>query len=100
MHRIPGLGAALVGRFVYHWLVNPDYSGFVQSLTIGVGCIVLAFLMGIVALLSELLAANRRLLEETLRRVRRLERGLSSADWDVTEYQRTGAEPWKGGEAP
>lgn len=66
-------GAAGIARFLYFWLQNPAYSGHTQSLVMGVGCIILAFLVGLMTLLSELLAANRRLLEETLRRVRLLE---------------------------
>ncbi len=91
------VGGALVGRFLYHWLLNPDYSGYTQSLTIGVGCVVLAFLIGIVALLGELIAANRRLLEETLRRLRRLENGLLPGGEALGRdgYRRTAAAPWK-----
>ena len=89
------LGGTAVGRFLYFRWAIPDYSGHTQSLVIGVGCIILAFLVGLVALLSELLAANRRLLEEVLARVRYLDAeslraGSSPTDGSVS----TGASPW------
>lgn len=66
-------GAALGGRFLYHYLSQPSYSGYVQSLVVGTGAIVIAFLLLITALLAELIASNRRLLEDVLLRVKRLE---------------------------
>lgn len=60
-------------RFLYFYWLTPRASGHVQSLIIGTGCVVLAFLVALVAMLAELLAANRRLLEDLLVRLRRLE---------------------------
>jgi len=85
------LGLAGIGRFFYFWIRNPAYSGHTQSLVVGVGCIILAFLVGLLALLSELLAANRRLLEEILRRVRLLEAGEGRPQAGI---ESTGAAPW------
>jgi glycosyltransferase involved in cell wall biosynthesis len=67
------LGAVAWIRFFYFYLLTPHASGHVQSLIIGTGCIVLSFLVALVAMLAELLAANRRLLEDMLIRLRRLE---------------------------
>jgi glycosyltransferase involved in cell wall biosynthesis len=95
-----GLGG--IARFFYFWLQNPSYSGHTQSLVVGVGCIILAFLVGLLALLSELLAANRRILEETLRRVRLLEAdaGLSTGCRLLPNVEATGVEPWLPHESP
>jgi glycosyltransferase involved in cell wall biosynthesis len=89
------VGSIAVGRFlVLRWL-EPHYSGHTQSLVLGVGCIILAFLVGLVTLLSELLAANRRLLEELLTRVRRLDAELPRARTIADEtMESTGARPW------
>lgn len=71
------LGLGLGGRFLYFYLRDPDVSGHVQSLQVGVGAVVLAFVVGLMALLGDLLAANRRLNEELLARVRRLDASLA-----------------------
>lgn len=90
------VGAAGIGRFLFFWFQNPSYSGHTQSLVVGVGCVILAFLVGLMAFLGELLAANRRLLEETLSRVRLLEAQASSeAPAADSNIEVTGAKPWK-----
>ena len=66
------VGAAPVIRFLFHFIAG-DGEGMIQSLVIG-GVL---FLMGGVcvmfALIADLIAFNRMLLEETLERVRKLE---------------------------
>jgi glycosyltransferase involved in cell wall biosynthesis len=93
------VGAALVGRFVYFYLVQPTRSGHAQSLILGVGCIILAFLTAVVAALSDLLSANRRLLEEMLGRVRRLDADLAARAFaqgqPIEGVQSTGQSPWR-----
>lgn len=93
---LAALGSLGIGRFLYFWVKNPAYSGHTQSLVIGVGCIILAFLVGLLALLSELLAANRRLIEETLRRVRLIEASLTdgSLGRPSLHIETTGAAAW------
>ena len=67
------VGGLAWARFLYFYVVTNRASGHVQSLIIGTGFIVLSFLLALVAMLAELLAANRRLLEDLLQRLRRLE---------------------------
>jgi glycosyltransferase involved in cell wall biosynthesis len=67
------VGGAAWLRFLYFYFSRGSASGHIQSLILGTGCIVLSFLVALVAMLAELLAANRRLLEDLLVRVRRLE---------------------------
>lgn len=89
------VGFILGARFLVLYLLNPDYSGHIQSLTVAVGSFILAFLVGLIALTAELIATNRRMLEEVLMRVRRLEassRGVQQIDGVYS----TGAPPWRG----
>lgn len=87
------VGAGLGSRFAYFYIQDPDYSGHVQSLLVGVGAIVLAFLVGLMALLGDLIASNRRLTEEVLMRVRRLEAAAGGGD-ERPGIVTTGASPW------
>ncbi|MEX1368172.1 MAG: glycosyltransferase family 2 protein, partial [Nannocystaceae bacterium] len=68
--------------------------GHVQSLLVGVGAVLLAFLVGLMALLGDLMAANRRLLEELLTRVRRLDAALAREQGDAEGIESTGAAAW------
>lgn len=89
-------GAALGVRFLYHYIEDPTYSGYTQSLTVGTGAVVLSFVTALVAMLAELLAANRRLMEEVLMRVRRLDAGRAITEEGALEGIRsTRAAPWK-----
>jgi glycosyltransferase involved in cell wall biosynthesis len=98
-----GLGLGLGGRFVYFYLREPDVSGHVQSLQVGVGAVVLAFVVGLMALLGDLLAANRRLNEELLVRVRRLDATLAGEQLrrgeGIEGVRSTGAASWRSEEA-
>ncbi len=92
-------GAALGVRFLYFYLQDPDYSGHVQSLMVGVGAVVLSFVVGLLALVGDLLATNRRLSEEILARVRRLDATVAGRLEPVTErgvegVETTAARPW------
>jgi glycosyltransferase involved in cell wall biosynthesis len=93
------VGASLVGRFLYLYFLDPTRSGHAQSLVIGVGCVILSFLMAVVAALSDLLSANRRLMEEVLRRVRRLDAEAASSALargePIDGIHSTGAPPWR-----
>lgn len=64
------VGMLLTGRFLVLYLQAPDYSGHVQSLLVGMGCLILAFHVGLVAMLGQLIGSNRRLTEEVLARLR------------------------------
>lgn len=91
-----GVGLFLGGRFLFYYVQNPDYSGHIQSLMVGVGAVVLAFLVGMMALLGDLMATNRRLTEEVLARVRRLDAALTgSEEGGVEGVETTGAAPWR-----
>ncbi len=89
-------GFVLGVRFLYFYLRNPDYSGYIQSLIVGTGAVVMACILVAVALLAELIATNCRLVEEVLMRVRRIETELAEREpaLRLEGIQSTGAKPW------
>jgi glycosyltransferase involved in cell wall biosynthesis len=74
---LAALGAAGVLRFLYFYLFDGNGAGHVQSLVVAGALLVVGFQVGLIGLLADLIAANRRLAEETLYRVRRLEADLA-----------------------
>lgn len=92
-------GFSLGGRFLFFYLQDPDVSGHIQSLQVGVGAVVLGFVVGLMAFMGDLLAANRRLNEELLARVRRLDAELSAEQRrrgaPIEGIISTGATPWR-----
>jgi glycosyltransferase involved in cell wall biosynthesis len=64
-------GAALVVRFLYYYLLG--HPGHVQSLVLGAALLVVGLQIVLNGLLADLIAANRRLTEETLYKLRRME---------------------------
>ena len=97
------LGLVLGGRFLYFYVLEPDVSGHIQSLQVGVGAVVLGFVVALMAFLGDLLATNRRLNEELLARVRRLDADLAAQRRErgagVEGIRSTGAAPWRPGAA-
>ncbi|MFO7562790.1 MAG: glycosyltransferase family 2 protein [Enhygromyxa sp.] len=93
------LGLGLGGRFLYFYIQEPDVSGHIQSLQVGVGAVVLAFVVGLMAFLGDLLAANRRLNEELLARMRRIDADLAAEKRArgvaLEGIRSTGAAPWR-----
>lgn len=75
------LGLLGVARFLYFYFTG-DGAGHVQSLVLAGVLLVVGFQVGLIGLLADLIAANRRLAEETLYRLRRLEAGPPRSDAD------------------
>ena len=65
-------GLILIGRFLY-FFVNGDGSGHIQSLIVAAILMVLAFLIGLLGLLADLIARNRRLSEEIRYQLKKIE---------------------------
>lgn len=65
-----GAGLFLLGRFLYFYFTITGPTGHVQSLVVGGVVILLGFQIIIIALISDLVAANRRLLEDVLYRIK------------------------------
>lgn len=66
------IGTLIGIRFVYYYL-NGMGQGKLQSLLLAALCIIIGFLLAVVGLVSDLIAANRRLIEECLLRIKKLE---------------------------
>lgn len=94
------IGLFLIARFLYFFFENPVDTGHIQSLQIGVGAIIIAFITALMALLGDLLGFNRRLSEEILMRVRRLDSGLADIQKEQNQQKNlqgiknTNAPPW------
>ncbi len=63
-------GLFLLGRFLYFYFTISGPTGHVQSLLVGGVVVLLGFQVIIIALISDLVAANRRLLEDVLYRIK------------------------------
>jgi glycosyltransferase involved in cell wall biosynthesis len=70
-------GTGLGVRFLVYHFTEPK-TGHVQSLILAAVLLIAAFLIGAVGLLADLVGANRKLLEDALSRLRRLEYGPGS----------------------
>ena len=76
-----GLGIAAVGiligcRFVFYYLMGSG-SGKIQSLILAAALLIIGFQILVVGLLADLISANRRLIEDTLLRVKKMELKIS-----------------------
>lgn len=89
-------GAVTAVRFLYHYLQNPSYSGYIQSLVLGTAALVVGVLLLVAALLAELIATNRRLLEDVRARIRRLELDRPHSQQDLARLgiESTANGPW------
>jgi hypothetical protein len=69
------LGLLLIGRFFYFYLTGEvvGVARFIQSVVIGAAALIIGFLILLFGILADLVSANRRLLEETLYRLKRLD---------------------------
>ncbi len=69
------LGSAGIARFLYY-VVTEGGAGHVQSLVLSAAVFTIGFQVLLIGLLADLVAANRRLIEEALVRLRRVEGSL------------------------
>jgi glycosyltransferase involved in cell wall biosynthesis len=72
---IPGI------RFIYFVYIG-HYQGHIQSLILTAILLIASFLLAVMAVLSDLIASNRKLIEEILRRVRRIESEKNNKNTD------------------
>jgi len=71
-------GMALGGRFLYYYIQGRG-TGMVQSLILTAVLLIVGFQTCLIGLVADLIAFNRKILEETLYRVRRME--LEKGEW-------------------
>jgi len=70
------IGLAPIVRFLWFWLIG-EGTGHIQSLILGGALLVLGSITSLMAVLADLIGANRQLIEVTLNHVRQLEERLS-----------------------
>jgi glycosyltransferase involved in cell wall biosynthesis len=71
-------GFAVSARFLYYYLFTPDASGKVQSLILSAVLMIVGFQVIMIGLVADVLSGTRKMLEDLLYRVRRME--LESRD--------------------
>ena len=76
------VGTAIGGRFLWYW-AHGQGGGKVQSLILASALLIIGVQLAITAMLADLVSANRKLSEETLVRLRRLEASQPPADNDA-----------------
>lgn len=70
------LGSIPFLRFIYLLLVSHDpANGHLQSLVFGAVFIILSFLLFVLGVIADLISINRRLIEDSLKKIRELESG-------------------------
>lgn len=83
------LGFLLGARFLYFYFTDQSPSGHIQSLILMVVLLFIGFLLLMIGLVADLISANRRLIEDALIRLKRLELQFGTRDQvkDGTESQ-------------
>jgi glycosyltransferase involved in cell wall biosynthesis len=80
-----GGGVALGVRFLYYYLFVDKGIGHIQSLILAAVLMIVGFQVALIGLLADVISANRKLLEDVLYRVRRLELPRDREDTDTRE---------------
>jgi glycosyltransferase involved in cell wall biosynthesis len=84
---VPGL---LIGfRFLYYLIIGTG-AGHIQSLILAAILLIVGFQVFILGLVADLMAANRRLLEDTLYRVRKLEMRRPASGGELEDERTVG----------
>ncbi|MEP3050493.1 MAG: glycosyltransferase family 2 protein [Erythrobacter sp.] len=73
------LGAMPIGRFLY-FVALGEHDGHIQSLVLGVALVIVGVLVSTLGILADLIATNRKLLETSLLKLRRLEERLDRSE--------------------
>jgi len=92
---VGGAGVLLLARFLYYTLTSAGPVGKIQSLLTGVTLIAMGLLLGLIGVVSDLIAANRQLVEDIQYRVRRMELQGSRNEAEKPETTRLEACPPK-----
>ena len=72
---VAGAGVVLLVRFLFYFLTSAGPVGKLQSLLTGAILLAMGLLLGLIGIVSDLIAANRQLVEDIQYRVRRMELG-------------------------
>jgi hypothetical protein len=81
------VGATLIGRFLFLYLTAEAFgvARYIQSVIIGATALILGFLIFLFGVLADLIGSNRRLLEEMLYRVKRLQADRRAGASDLVD---------------
>lgn len=79
------LGLLPIARFLWFW-TNGDGEGHIQSLVIGGALLIVGVLIAALGILADLIATNRKLMEASLYKLRRIEDQLERRE---TEFARS-----------
>ncbi len=72
-----GVGLILALRFIISFIADPTISRHIQSLIIAGSFAIIGFLTLLMGMVADLISANRRLIEDTLYRIKKMELELS-----------------------
>ena len=70
---VGGVGAVLLLRYLYYFLTSTGPVGKLQSVLVGATLVGMGLLLGLIGVVSDLIAANRQLAEDIQYRIRRME---------------------------
>ncbi|HYS04811.1 MAG TPA: glycosyltransferase family 2 protein [Candidatus Dormibacteraeota bacterium] len=84
---VSGVGAVLLLRFLYYFLTSEGPVGKLQSLLTGAILLAMGLLLGLIGIVSDLIAANRQVVEDIQYRIRRMELGSPRISGERAEEQ-------------
>jgi glycosyltransferase involved in cell wall biosynthesis len=70
---VGGVGLVILVRFVFHYFVFTGPVGHLQSLLVGTTLLAVGVFIGLIGVVSDVMAANRQLLEDVQYRLRKME---------------------------
>jgi glycosyltransferase involved in cell wall biosynthesis len=86
---VGGAGAILLLRFLYFFMTSAAPIGKLQSLLTGAILVAMGLLLGLIGIVSDLIAANRQLVEDIQYRIRRMELGIARASGESSKGSST-----------
>jgi glycosyltransferase involved in cell wall biosynthesis len=83
---VSAAGAVMLFRFLYYFLTSTGPVGKLQSLLAGAILVAMGLMLGLIGVVSDLIAANRQLVEDIQYRIRRMElRGVRPGAREIEE---------------
>jgi glycosyltransferase involved in cell wall biosynthesis len=77
---VGGVGCILIGRFLYYLATTEGPVGRLQSLVVGTTLLAMGIFIGLIGVVSDVIAANRHLLEDVQYRLRKMEADRASGE--------------------
>jgi glycosyltransferase involved in cell wall biosynthesis len=81
------LGFLVSLRFIYSFILEPSVSRYIQSLILAAALFITGFQIMLIGLLSDIIAANRKLIEDVLYRIKRIELSSSNKDKEGLSFK-------------